>query len=1004
MKLQLTKGCLLLSGLLWFNYIQAQTPRFQKLSSENGLSQDNTTSIIRDERGFLWVGTNYGLNRYNGNSFELFTTNSKPFNIINNAVRWLSFDTDNNLIIGTISGLTVFEKKSNKSVHIKLHKGNNRWNAEVISVYTISPRLWLIGTTENIIIYDYSRKKIIKQFSRFDFNITYNKVFDNVWHFYKKGTAYYAVFGNAVYSFDTKTLNFTPYWIFGNKDMITTGMVYENTTGNIWVIGRRMLLKLNVNEKKVENFTSFIIKPNPKNTLNINSILLVKNKVLLGVQEGGICFFDPQTKACEYVPELLPSKFAGTNRIAFGMLDKTGTIWFTTDNGIVYSTPWSQKISHINLNSSATPINETEIRALAEDPQKNIWIGTTDALLEYDTKSGNIKNHHLQDKDGMVIKNINVIYIVAKNEMMLGSQYGLYWYKNGKVIKIKPLITNGPEERIINRIWDIQMDKGLYRISSLNNMVMILNPVNNETQIYKSDEDMAFFNSVIFGNYVFAGGNSAMFRWNLKGGKPEKYNICYSQICHVVLQNKALWIATQNDGVIKMDKEGKVLNSYLNDGTYIIYHLWFSPTGELYCATNKGLVILNNGKIKYKFNSSFGLAENTFNFGNIFLPTDWGFLFATNHKLHLMPLNLNEKLSYYKPVIDKFKTGDSIYFHPLKCFSLPKLSASTHYISIFTANPEWPVGKSNSEYQIRMDQNGAPIYTNGDEWKTFNTQRGNHKLILSSLDNSKTFQTLNWHIESFYYQTWWFKTLIGISSLLFVVLTLRLLLRNKYISRQLYSTEMAVIKAEREKNKIELQALRSQMDPHLIFNTLSGIQTLIMQKDETRAIKFLHEFSTLLRSVLEVSKLNFIHLETEIEFLHGYLELHKLRYKDFDFEINQINLRAYQKYFIPSMCIQPLAENCFVHAFRGNQKSPRIKIELEKTGETVLQVKVMDNGSGLGNKISQGSGHSLGHNSLRKRLMGWASTYKIKTDLQIESQNDGTTIIFEIPLTPQSEQ
>lgn len=226
----------------------------------------------------------------------------------------------------------------------------------------------------------------------------------------------------------------------------------------------------------------------------------------------------------------------------------------------------------------------------------------------------------------------------------------------------------------------------------------------------------------------------------------------------------------------------------------------------------------------------------------------------------------------------------------------------------------------------------------------------------------------------------------------------RLYIANSYISKELYLSSIKIINSEKEREKMELQALRSQMNPHLIFNSLSGIQTLIMQKKGEKAVKFLQDFSSLLRSVLDLSSYTTVLLSKEIDFITNFLELHKLRYNDFDYSIKIDEKLNTNNFFIPSMCIQPIVENCFIHAFTQVDEPPRIEIFIEKISESAVMVSVWDNGISFAENFGENKEMSIGLGNLKRRLEKWAEQYKINCEIKIEKQVKGKSVIFELPL------
>lgn len=152
-----------------------------------------------------------------------------------------------------------------------------------------------------------------------------------------------------------------------------------------------------------------------------------------------------------------------------------------------------------------------------------------------------------------------------------------------------------------------------------------------------------------------------------------------------------------------------------------------------------------------------------------------------------------------------------------------------------------------------------------------------------------------------YWQTWWFFSLTIFLIVGGVFISLRIRVKRQQRRQQLVT----------DKLESELKALRSQMNPHFIFNSLNSIQDLVMREDTRKTYDYIVLFSKLVRSTLNYSSLDFIPIEKEVEFLNVYLSLEKLRFQDdFDYEISY---EGCEDYAVPSLLIQPFLENALVH-------------------------------------------------------------------------------------------
>jgi LytS/YehU family sensor histidine kinase len=168
-------------------------------------------------------------------------------------------------------------------------------------------------------------------------------------------------------------------------------------------------------------------------------------------------------------------------------------------------------------------------------------------------------------------------------------------------------------------------------------------------------------------------------------------------------------------------------------------------------------------------------------------------------------------------------------------------------------------------------------------------------------------------------------------------------------------SSLLILRSSRQKRianqMLALKSLRSQMNPHFIFNALNSVNSFISTSNERAANKYLSEFSRLMRSVLDNSEHNFIPLSSEINMLKLYLNLEHLRFKekfDYNFEVSeQLDIDQFE---IPPMLVQPYIENAIWHGLRYKKEKGFLKVEMiEENGA----VKISIEDDGIGRKASQ---------------------------------------------------
>ena len=215
------------------------------------------------------------------------------------------------------------------------------------------------------------------------------------------------------------------------------------------------------------------------------------------------------------------------------------------------------------------------------------------------------------------------------------------------------------------------------------------------------------------------------------------------------------------------------------------------------------------------------------------------------------------------------------------------------------------------------------------------------------------------------------------------------------------------LKTKQQTAELQQKLLRSQMNPHFIFNTLFSIQTYMLENDAKSASRFLSGFAKLMRHILENSKHEFVSLENEFEFLNNYLHIQQLRFTEsFTYEVIIDNEEELSQLIIPPMLSQPFVENAIEHGIRNMDGPGRIKVLFNTKGKNV-EVTIEDNGEGINaktkDKKEQKNHKSTGIQNTKQRLQMLTNNYKTEYIFKIidlgnkVSGETGTRITFSIP-------
>ena len=214
---------------------------------------------------------------------------------------------------------------------------------------------------------------------------------------------------------------------------------------------------------------------------------------------------------------------------------------------------------------------------------------------------------------------------------------------------------------------------------------------------------------------------------------------------------------------------------------------------------------------------------------------------------------------------------------------------------------------------------------------------------------------------------------------------------------------------QQQATELEMQALRAQMNPHFIFNSLNSINRFILEKNSPQASEYLTKFSRLMRMILQNSQASLISMESELESLELYLNLEVLRFDNhFDYKISVADDLDLSELKVPPLIIQPYVENAIWHGLMHKEEKGQLDIEVSQE-DNYLYVKVIDNGIGRRKAAELASKSATKHKSMglkitadRIAMMRHAhsdeSVIKINDLVEPDGCAAGTEVIIKIPV------
>ena len=215
-----------------------------------------------------------------------------------------------------------------------------------------------------------------------------------------------------------------------------------------------------------------------------------------------------------------------------------------------------------------------------------------------------------------------------------------------------------------------------------------------------------------------------------------------------------------------------------------------------------------------------------------------------------------------------------------------------------------------------------------------------------------------------------------------------------YYFQQYTDKEVQMVKMENELSNAQLKALRNQLQPHFLFNSLNTVSSL-MSLNVKDAQKVLAKLATLLRSMLDQDQKNFIPLQDEIEYLKNYLYIEQTRFMDrltVSYEIQPASLKA----IVPNLILQPLVENAIKHGFSNQTEKGEIVVK-SYVKNNDLHMFVEDDGKGCDHCESILENAGIGLNNTYQRLK---QIYKDNFSIKLDSEKGkGFKVHIKIPLS-----
>ncbi|MDD5571362.1 MAG: two-component regulator propeller domain-containing protein [Bacteroidales bacterium] len=960
--------------------------RFERISSEKikierGLSVNTVFCINQDKRGYIWIGTWDGLNKFDGYDFMVYKLEFAEDNELSNqTINVIYTDNSGFIWLGTNKGLSRFDNRTQKFIHYN-HSKTNKNSISSDTVYSIiedkNNNLW-VGTqnglnlfhrTENWFEHFFYDKNNINSLCN---NVVRKIIVDNLgfmWLGTNRGLDKYNFLARKFthFSRSSKTKNTLCC------DSVTS--LFQDKSSILWIGTQNGLCSFNINDEK---FVNYLTNPHNINSISGNEISDIyedRTSVLwIATSRNGVNIFDRgKNKFIRFVNNPDDENSLINNNVSCIFEDRTGIIWIGTYKGITKINKNSKKFAHHKYIPDANNNNSNIVWALCVDKENNLWVGTDGGLTIYNrnTKTRKILSHNPKNKNSLSSNSIRSICELNSDIFIIGTSdkgIDVYNKKTGQFRNYK----NDPSDKYSisgNVIWRTCKDNDNYMWIGTDNGLNKFDEKSGKFTVYKNNpkDKYSLSNNTVYtifqdkkGN-IWVGTGNGLNRFEKQTGKfyvykPSKNkNYINNSIASIYEdKNNIIWFGTYGGGLNKFNVTKNIFKNYsTNEGlaNNTVYAILEDNQGNLWMSTNDGISKFNKGK-EYFTNYSVkdGIQSHEFNGGSYCKDVSGKMFFGGMNGFNsFYPEKINSNSFVPALAITSFKIFNKIYKVDIFDKDTIKLNYYDNFFTIeFSAldfsNPD----NNNYKYKLEnFDNNWINCSANHRYAEYTKVAPGKYTFRVKGSNNDGIWNEEGISFTIIITPPWWQTWIFRILSALAIILLIWYIvyLRIKRIKEK-NETEKRMLAIEKQLFEFERQTLRLQMNPHFIFNSLSSIQSFIINNDIDKAVLYLSKFAQLMRIILANSREAYVPVRDEIKSLSHYMDIEKIRFNnkfDYNFYVDK-NIDD-EFVGIPPMIIQPYVENSILHGILHKESRGYINISLTLQENLILCI-VEDNGVG----------------------------------------------------------
>jgi len=625
--------------------VKSQSYNFKKYQVENGLSTNLTTAVIQDSKGFIWIGTRDGLNRFDGNNFKIFRHNTRDSNsLVSSIINCVYEDRNGILWVGTEKGLFKYNPLSENFTHIK------GGSAKVIEMAAIRARSIVMDEQDNLW---FIAGEMVCKFNTKNAALT---TFNTDQYFYasaicaSEGNVWVGTKDGILEKYDPNTSKFTSF------DIFKYSLPPSSASGQIQKIldcgnGKFLIGTANSGIKFFDAHTytyKDLLKKNPDfSLLFIRDIIRSSEDEYWIATESGLIVYNVKSDSSISLKKEFNNPYSLSSNSLWSLFkDMEGGMWVATySGGVNYSPKANTPFEIFSARGDANSLSGNLVREICQDYLGNLWIGTEDAgLNKYDPVSKKFTHYGpLGNKKSISFFNIHGLLPVG-DELWVGTLYhglDVMNIKTGKVIRHYGLGKgkNDLKNDFITTLYQTRASTilvgtwtGLYIYNKREDNFIPVPNLNTQIQSILETKNGDIW-VCSFGNGIFRYSPSTGKIENFRNQNGNSNSISNNQ-ANAILEDtdNNLWIATE-DGLNKYSPDTKKFKTYtLDDGLpgNFILKLLADEKNNLWISTSRGLACFNTKTEKIKvYTTANGLISDQFNFNSAYKDAKGKLYFGT---------------------------------------------------------------------------------------------------------------------------------------------------------------------------------------------------------------------------------------------------------------------------------------------------------------------------------------------------------------------------------------